>query len=155
AAVVGVDLFGISEADARARLRSMVSSAVTGRAKPSQPPEFPGHDRAMRSQPQFPGALPRGWRGPARNPNFTGRGDDLATLAAALASGPTVTVQAVRGMGGVGKTQLAAEFAYAHAADYDLVYWFAAEESASIPDQFTALADQLGLDPVPDPEGLQ
>ena len=58
-------------------------------------------------------------------------------------------------MGGVGKTQLATEFAYAHAADYDLVYWIAAEEPASIPDQFTALAAQLGLDPAPDPEGLQ
>ena len=43
-------------------------------------------------------------------------------------------------MGGVGKTQLATEFAYAHAADYDLVYWLAAEESAAMPDQFTALA---------------
>jgi len=155
AAVVSVDLFGISEAEARARLRRMVSAAVTGRAKPTQPPGFPGHERAMPVQPQFPGALPRVWKVPARNPNFTGRGDDLAALAAALATGPTVTVQAVHGMGGVGKTQLAAEFAYAHAADYDLVYWIAAEQAASIPDQFTALAAQLGLDPVPDPEGLQ
>lgn len=109
----------------------------------------------MPRQPQFPGALPRVWKVPARNPNFTGRGADLAALAAALATGPTVTVQAVRGMGGVGKTQLATEYAYAHATDYDLVYWLAAEQVASIPDQFTALAVQLGLDPVPDPEGLQ
>lgn len=155
AAVVGVDLFGISEADARARLRMMVSSAITGRAKPAEPPGFPGYGRAMPREPHFPGALPRVWKVPARNPNFTGRSDDLAALAAALASGPTVTVRPVRGMGGVGKTQLATEFAYAHAGEYDLVYWIAAEEPASIPDQFTALAIQLGLDPVPDPEGLQ
>ena len=155
AAVVSVDLFGISEADARARLRTMVSSAISGRAKPAEPPGFPGYERAMPSAPQFPGALPRIWRVPARNPNFTGRGDDLAALAAALASGPTVTVRAIRGLGGVGKTQLATEFAYVHAADYDLVYWITAEEPASIPDQYTALAAQLGLDPVPDPEGLQ
>ncbi len=154
AAVVSVDLFGISEANARARLRTMVSSAKTGRTKPTEPPDFPGYERAMPREPQFPGALPRVWKVPARNPNFTGRGDDLAALAAALASG-TVTVRAVRGMGGVGKTQLAAEFAYAHAVDYDLVYWISAEEPASIPDQFTALAAQLGLNPVSDPEGLQ
>ena len=79
----------------------------------------------------------------------------LAALAAALAAGPTVTVQAVAGMGGVGKTQLATQFAYDHAADYDLVYWLAAEESAALPDQFTALAADLGLEPVADPEGLQ
>jgi tetratricopeptide (TPR) repeat protein len=155
AAVVSVDLFGIAEPEARVRLREMVSAAVTGRAKPAEPPGFPGRERAMPVQPQFPGALPRIWRVPARNPNFTGRGDEVAALAVALATAPMVTVQAVRGMGGVGKTQLAAEFAYAHAADYDLVYWIAAEEPTSIPDEFSALAEQLGLDPVSDPDGLQ
>jgi hypothetical protein len=155
AAVVSVDLFGIPEAQARTRLRDMVSAAVTGRAKPEKAPGFPGQERVMPARPQFPGVLPRVWKVPPRNPNFTGRGDDLAALARVLAAGPTVTVQAVRGMGGVGKTQLAAEFAYAHAADYDLVYWVAAEQAASIPDQFTVLATELGLDPVPDPEGLQ
>ena len=153
AGVVGVDLFGMTEAEARARLRTMVSSAVTGRAKPEVAPVFPG--RAMPREPRFPGALPRVWKVPARNPNFTGRAEDLAALARSLASGSTVTVQSLRGMGGVGKTQLATEFAYAHAGDYDLVYWIAAEEPATIPDQFTALARQLGLDPVPDPEILQ
>jgi hypothetical protein len=58
-------------------------------------------------------------------------------------------------MGGVGKTQLANEFTYRRASDYDLVYWIAAEESASIADQFAALAAALGLDPAADPEGLQ
>jgi hypothetical protein len=32
------------------------------------------------------------------------------------------------------------------------VWWIAAEEPASIPDQFTALADRLGLDPAADPD---
>jgi hypothetical protein len=153
--VVSTDLFGIAEADARVRLRSMVSSAVTGRAKPAAAPGFPGDERVMPREPRFPAALPRVWKVPPRNPHFTGRGEELAALTAALASGSTVTVHAVQGLGGVGKTQLAAEFAYAHAAGYDLVYWIAAEEPAALPDQFTALAAQLGLDPVPDPEGLQ
>jgi hypothetical protein len=153
--VVGVDLFGLPEAKTRARLRAMVSSAVAGRAKPETAPRFPG-GRAMPREPRFPGALPTVWKKvPARNPNFTGRGTELSELRAALAGGPTVTVQAVRGMGGVGKTQLAAEFAYARAADYDLVYWIAAEETATIPDQFTALAAEFGLDPPADPEALR
>lgn len=152
--VVSIDLFGTTEAEARARLRTMVSSAISGRAKPGATPAFPG--RAMPRVPHFPGALPRVWKvPPARNPNFTGRAEELAALAASLTSGTRVMVHSLRGMGGVGKTQLASEFAYVHASDYDLVYWIRAEEAATIPDQFTALATQLGLDPVPDLELLQ
>lgn len=151
--VVSVDLFGKPEAEVRARLRRMVSSAISGRAKPDVAPQFPG--RAMPREPRFPGALPRVWKVPARNPNFKGRSEELAALAEALVRGSTATVQSLRGMGGVGKTQLATEFAYMHAAEYDLVYWIAAEEPATIADQFSALASQLGLDPAPDPESLQ
>ena len=152
--IVSVDLHGTTEAEARARLRTMVSSAIRGRAKPNKAPVFPG-GRAMAREPQFPGALPSVWKVPARNPHFTGRGEDLAAMARALASGSTVTVQSLRGMGGVGKTQLATEYCHAHAGEYDLVYWITAEESATIADQFTALAQLLSLDPVADPEILQ
>jgi len=76
-------------------------------------------------------------------------------MARGLAAGSTVTVHAVRGMGGVVKIQLAVECAFAHSADYDLMWWIAAEEPASIPDQFAALAARLGLDPVADPEALR
>lgn len=159
AGVVGVDVFGVAEAAARARLRRMVSEALAGRAKPDAAPGFPGRAmprerRAMPREPRFPGALPQVWKVPARNPNFTGRGPDLAAVARQLAAGSAVTVHSVRGMGGVGKTQLAVEYAYAHAGDYDLVWWIAAEEPASIPDQFTALAARLGLDPAADPGAL-
>ncbi len=155
AGVVGVDLFGLAEAAAKARLRRMVSEAIAGRAKPEVPPGFPGAGRAMPRAARFPGALPQVWKVPARNPNFTGRGPELEKLARALAAGAAVTVHSVHGMGGVGKTQLATEYAHAHATDYDLVWWVAAEEPASIPDQFAALAARLGLDPVADPEALQ
>jgi tetratricopeptide (TPR) repeat protein len=153
AGVVGVDVFGIAEAAAKARLRRMIAEALAGRAKPDAAPGFPG--RAMPREPRFPGALPQVWKIPARNPNFTGRGPDLAVMARGLVAGSTVTVHSVRGMGGVGKTQLAVEYAYAHAGDYDLVWWIAAEEPASIPDQFTALATRLGLDPITDPDTLR
>ena len=154
AQVVGVDLFGLAEAEAKARLRGMVSAAITGRAKPDMPPGFPGVGRAMPLAARFPGTLPQVWKVPARNSNFTGRGAELEQLARALAAG-AVTVHSVHGMGGVGKTQLATEYAYAHATDYDLVWWIAAEEPAAIPDQFAALAVRLGLDPPADPEALQ
>jgi len=155
AGVVGLDLFGLTEAAAKARLRTMVAAALAGRAKPDVAPRYPGADRAMPRLSRFPGALPQVWKVPPRNPNFTGRGPELAEIAEALATGSTVTVHAVRGIGGVGKSQLAAQYAYAHAADYDVVWWIAAEEPAAIPDQFTELATRLGLGPAADPDILR
>ena len=64
-------------------------------------------------------------------------------------------VHSVHGMGGIGKTQLAAEYAHACARGYDLVWWIAAEEPAAIPDQFTALAARLVLPPATEPDALQ
>jgi tetratricopeptide (TPR) repeat protein len=155
AGVVSVDVFGLGETTARARVRGMVTGALAGRAKPAEPPGFPGAGRAVPREPRFPGALPRVWKVPARNPYFTGRDPDLAELARALAAGRAVSVQSVHGLGGVGKTQLAIEYAYAHASDYDLVWWIVAEEPVSIPDQFAALAARLGLEAAPDPESLR
>ena len=153
AGLVGADLFGIEEAKARARLRSYIAGALLGRAKPGTEPEFPG--RAITREPRFPGALPQIWKMPARNPNFTGRTEELADLRRRMTTGSPVTVQTVHGMGGVGKTQLAVEYAYTHAADYDLVWWFAAEEPAAIPAQFGALSERLGVKPVAGPEALR
>jgi WD40 repeat protein len=54
-AVVGIDLFGVPETAAKARLRAMVEAAITGRAKPTAPPTFPGEARAVPREPGFPG----------------------------------------------------------------------------------------------------
>jgi len=125
-----------------------------GRAKPVVPPGFPGAGRAVPRAARFPGALPRVWKVPARNPHFTGRDRELGELARALAAAGSVTVHSVHGLGGVGKTQLAAEYAHVRAAGYDLVWWITAEEPASIPDQVAALAVRLGVDPAGDPESV-
>jgi hypothetical protein len=55
AGIVGVDLFGISEAMAETRLRNMVSAAISGRGKPSVKPGFPGTGRVMPRAVRFPG----------------------------------------------------------------------------------------------------
>ena len=97
-------------------------------------------------QPPQPGlALRRAWGNvPARNPGFTGREHLLATVRETLVSGDRAVVQALHGMGGVGKTQLAIEYAHRYAAEYDVVWWIAAEQPGLIGEQFAALAGVLG-----------
>lgn len=151
AGVVSVDLFGVTKAIAYARLRDAARAAVTGRAKPASEPFFPPEARAVANEPRFPGALPEVWNVPPRNPNFTGRSAELDRIHTWLAAHPAVTVHALRGMGGVGKTQTAIEYAYRYAADYDLVWWVNAEQSTAIGDQFTSLAAELGLPPLTAP----
>ncbi|WP_328653888.1 FxSxx-COOH system tetratricopeptide repeat protein [Micromonospora sp. NBC_00330] len=152
--VVGVDIFGVPEAKAKARVRSMVARALAGRAKPSSPPAFP-ESRAMPRETRFPGALPTVWNVPARNPHFTGRERDLKALAEGLTAGLPLTVHSIRGLGGVGKTQLAVEYANRHMSAYDLVWWVAAEKPALIPDQFARLAQRLGVETDVDPDTLR
>jgi transcriptional regulator with XRE-family HTH domain len=87
------------------------------------------------------------WNIPARNPAFTGRDDLLATVQARLQAGHAAVVQALHGIGGVGKTQLAAEFAHRFAASYDVTWWIDAEQDGLIGDQIVSLG--LGLGCVP------
>jgi len=152
--VVGVDLFGVDWATARARVRAAAHGAVTGRAKPGTEPGFPPAAGAVRAEPRFPGALPEVWNVPPRNPNFTGRVAELERVRSLLAGYPAVTVHSLRGMGGIGKTQSAIEYAYRYAGAYDLVWWINAEQAALIADQLAVLAVELGLPPLADSDAM-
>nr|WP_245695488.1 FxSxx-COOH system tetratricopeptide repeat protein [Streptomyces antibioticus] len=88
---------------------------------------------------------------PARNAAFTGRDGMLVRTREALASGQRVAVQALYGRGGVGKTQLAIEYAHRFAGEYELIWWIASEAPALIPDQLAALAVDTGAAPAGTP----
>jgi transcriptional regulator with XRE-family HTH domain len=88
--------------------------------------------------------MPRVWNIPARNPGFTGRDDLLGQVREQLLAGDKAVVQALHGMGGVGKTQLAAEYAHRFAGTYDLAWWINAEQGGLIGDQVAALGLALG-----------
>jgi hypothetical protein len=130
--IIYIDLVGLDETAAQ---DALLAGVRRERAKPTAPPGFPGViPRSVPQRPRFPGALPPIWNiSHLRNPNFTGRESLLAQLRAALASGqPAALTQAISGLGGVGKTQLAVEYVYRYAAEYDVVWWVRAEEPATL-----------------------
>ena len=86
----------------------------------------------------------RVWNIPARNPSFAGRNGLLEAVRERLLAGGKTVVQAFQGMGGVGKTQLAIEYAHRFGGSYDLAWWVNAEQGGLIGDQFAALGAALG-----------
>ncbi|MCA2178467.1 tetratricopeptide repeat protein [Nonomuraea glycinis] len=93
-------------------------------------------------------APPRLVNAPRHTGVFVGRGDELTELEAALRGGGEVVVAAVHGLGGVGKSTLAARYARAHAARGDgtglnPVWWITADSSAAVEAGLAALTVAL------------
>ena len=83
------------------------------------------------------------WRVPyRRNVSFTGREGLLEELHRALTRGAAV---ALTGLGGIGKTQLALEYAYRHRDQYRVVWWVRADDEATLAADYAGLATALGL----------
>ncbi len=87
-----------------------------------------------------------------RNPFFTGREDVLLYLHNQLTANSSVALnqtQAISGLGGIGKTQIAIEYAHRYRDDYDAVFWVTAATRETLHSDFLALARLLQL-PVQD-----
>ncbi|WP_433378182.1 FxSxx-COOH system tetratricopeptide repeat protein [Actinoplanes sp. CA-142083] len=84
---------------------------------------------------------------PPRNGDFTGREELLDMLDRQLRRQRVTAVlpQALHGMGGVGKSQIATEYAYRHMADYDVVWFVPSEQPAQILRALIELGERLGL----------
>jgi tetratricopeptide (TPR) repeat protein len=82
------------------------------------------------------------------NPFFTGREKVISELRAALAHNGSVALlepQAISGMGGIGKTQIAVEYAYRFRRDYSAVFWIRADTRLSFFADCAEVADLLNL----------
>ncbi len=97
-----------------------------------------------RPGPLPPGSVLRVWNIPARNPGFTGRDGLLTAVRDRLLAGNRAVVQALQGQAGVGKTQLAIEYAHRFAEAYEVAWWVNSEQAGLIGDQFAALGAALG-----------
>ena len=82
-----------------------------------------------------------------KNDNFTGRDRELAEIYKVLHSIDAATsrrrVMVLHGLGGIGKTQLAIQYAYIHQKDYTSVWWVNASTTQTLSQGFLGIAQQL------------
>jgi tetratricopeptide (TPR) repeat protein len=124
------DLVGIDDPEER---RRRILAAAEGQSQARRPPPLP-----------FVGV-------PSRIANFTGRAAEVDRLDAILLGGDkpaaitqaTIGRAAVQGLGGVGKTALAAEYAYRFRNLYAGVWWCPAETRVGLLTGLAGLAVQL------------
>ncbi len=106
---------------------------------------------SIKSLPAQPHSLPLPpvWNIPyPRNPFFTGREDLLVSLESSLKASRAAALtqpQAISGLGGIGKTQIAVEYAYRNASLYQAVFWAQSETHEALVSSFVVIAHLLHL----------
>lgn len=83
----------------------------------------------------------------SRNLRFYGRKEELEKIGNFLRStgDQTLRTYTIHGRRGVGKTEIAMQFAYLNNCDFDAIFWVQCETSVAIRQSFTDMALSLGL----------
>ncbi|HZM84653.1 MAG TPA: FxSxx-COOH system tetratricopeptide repeat protein [Candidatus Limnocylindrales bacterium] len=132
---IPVDLAGLNEE----RVKEVLRDAFDLPLIPPRPDE-----QAPRRR--FPAAEPPIWNVQQRNVTFTGRRALLDEIRNRLSATETaVAPQVLFGLGGVGKTLTALEYAHRFRADYDVVWWVSALQASVARSTLAGLGDQLGV----------
>ncbi|MBT2439111.1 tetratricopeptide repeat protein [Streptomyces sp. ISL-36] len=133
-----VSLWGVGEEEAEVRLlhRLGIEPRRSGsrRVPPGAPVRYPD------TPPSVWGEVPR------RNPTFTGRDDLLTELQQRLMDADRGNAACtLLGMSGIGKTQIAAEYAHRFSPDYDVIWWVNSDDRNVQRDRLGELAAELRL----------
>jgi hypothetical protein len=106
------------------------------------------HRAPVAPPPQPSCRLPRSVIPFPQNPRFRGRQALLQSMEDSLRLSQTQDaprVLCICGLGGVGKTQTALEFAYRNTAIFDVVLWAAADTQLKLDQAYASFASSLGL----------
>lgn len=142
--IVYVDLVGVAEEKATEVLLAGVQEV----GKPEKKPSFPGEPvKQQEHGPRFPGSYPSHWNIPQNYRNFTGREEVLRDLRNHFLHTNRLALTeaaALSGLGGIGKTETAIEYAHRHRADYEAAFWVLADTRENFVGSLQDVANLVG-----------
>jgi tetratricopeptide (TPR) repeat protein len=122
--IVYIDFVGKNEKTATETLLNAVGECEPARKKI----KFPSYKSSL-TETGFPKTLSIN-NLPSRNNYLTGRNEQLERIENALKKNDAISIiQTISGLGGIGKTQLAIEYAYRYCGNYTECIWFVVAES--------------------------
>ncbi|MFI8522612.1 FxSxx-COOH system tetratricopeptide repeat protein [Streptomyces sp. NPDC085481] len=133
-----VSLWGVGEEEAEARVLARLGI---------EPRRAGGRRAALGPVIRYPDTPPEIWgEVPRRNRRFTGRDDLLTELQQRLMDADRGNAACtLLGMSGIGKTQIAAEYAHRFSPDYDIIWWVSSDDRNIQRDRLGGLAAALEL----------
>jgi len=104
-----------------------------------------GRQSWMARFPAGPGPTRSRSKLPPRNPEFIGRGEEFEAMRDRFRTAEGICDWTLSGAAGVGKSEIAREYAHRFTLDYDLQWWIPARNRRSVRDSLTELAEEMKL----------